>query len=184
VSVSPPPTPRLRTARPSEVDLLGAIDDDAGALYAQFGLAFDLASDHPFVLAEQQRWQRSAALGRAFLAIDATDTPVGFAALDMIDGEPYLDQLSVRVASMRQGIGARLLARCAAWARDEAGTALWLTTYGHLPFNRPYYERHGYQVMPEAACGPGIRRRLAEERRHLPAPQWRVVMRRLLDLEP
>jgi GNAT superfamily N-acetyltransferase len=112
--------------------------------------------------------------------VDAAEASLGFAALDIVDGDPYLEQLAVRAAAMRRGIGALLLAHAAAWAKAQAGRALWLTTYSHLPFNRPYYERHGYLVVPEEDCGPGILHHLAEQRRYLPAPAERVAMRRPL----
>lgn len=106
---------------------------------------------------------------------------MGFAALDLLDGQPYLDQLAVTRAAMRRGVGRRLLERSAEWARDAGGPSIWLTTYAHLPFNRPYYERHGYVVVPEAECGPGLRKHLAEQRGHLPEPAQRVAMRRVLE---
>jgi GNAT superfamily N-acetyltransferase len=170
----------IRPALPSEIDVLKDIDADAGALYAEYGLSSELELDHVFARAELARWLRSAELGRAFLAVDETGTGVGFAALDVVDDEPYLDQLAVRVAAMRRGIGRRLLARSTDWARATGGSAIWLTTYDHVPFNRPYYERHGYFVMPEDACGPSILHHIREQQRYLPAPAHRVAMRRLV----
>jgi len=170
----------IREALPSELDVLHAIDDDASRLYTEYGVTIELGADHVFALAELGRWLRSAELGRAFLAVDASGTGVGFAALDVVDGAPYLDQLAVRVTAMRRGIGGCLLARCADWARAAGGSALWLTTYSHVPFNRPYYERHGYVMMPESTWGPGIRHHIDEQKRHLPAPIHRVAMRRVL----
>jgi GNAT superfamily N-acetyltransferase len=170
----------IRRAQASELELLRAIDDDAVTLYAEHGMPIELASDHSFAQAELRRWLSAAELGRVFLAIDEQGRGLGFAALDLIDGEPYLDQLSVRVAAMRRGIGRRLLAESAEWASTVGGSALWLTTYDHIPFNRPYYERHGYVVVAEAVCGTGIRHHLDEQRRCLPAPDQRVAMRRVL----
>jgi GNAT superfamily N-acetyltransferase len=170
----------IRRASPSELDVLESIDDDASRLYAEHGLPIELGPDHVFARSELQRWLRSAELGRAFLAVDRAGVGVGFAALDVVDDEPYLDQLAVRAAAMRRGIGGRLLARSADWARAEGASAIWLTTYDHLPFNAPYYERHGYVVVPEGACGPGILHHIREQQRHLPAPAHRVAMRRVL----
>ena len=170
----------IRPALPSEIDLLNAIDDDATTLFAEHGVSIELPEDHVFVRAEVARLLRSAEFGRAFLAVDKSGTGVGFAALDVVDGEPYLDQLAVRVAAMRRGIGGRLLERAANWAHAAGGSAIWLTTYDHLLFNRPYYERRGYVVMPEADCGPGILHHLDDQRRYLPAPAHRVAMRRPL----
>lgn len=170
----------IRPALPTDIDTLNAIDDDATTLYAEHGIRIELALDHVFVRNELARWLRATELGRAFLAVDDTGTGVGFAALDIIDGEPYLDQLAVRVAAMRRGIGGRLLASSADWARSTGASAIWLTTYAHVSFNRAYYEQRGYIVIPEDACGPGVRRHLDEQRHHLPAPEHRVAMRRPL----
>ena len=170
----------IRRAQASEIELLRAIDDDAVTLYAEHGMPIELGSEHRFAREELRRWLRAADLGRVFLAIDEQGRGLGFAALDLIDGEPYLDQLSVRVAAMRRGIGRRLLAESDEWATAVGGSALWLTTYDHLAFNRPYYERHGYVVVAEAICGPGIRHHLDQQRLYLPAPAHRVAMRRVL----
>lgn len=156
------------------------VDDDAARLYSEHGIRFDLAEDHPFARDEIVRWGRAAELGRVFLAVEPAGFPIGFAALDLIDGEPYLDQLAVRMASMRRGVGGALLQKAAEWAHELGHSALWLTTYSHLPFNRPFYERHGYVVMPEEACGAGIRHHLEQQRQSLPAPSLRVAMRRSL----
>jgi len=172
------PSFSLRLALPSEIGVLNDIDDDATTLYGEVGLPISLGLDHAFARAELARWLCSAKLGRAFLAVDEAGRGVGFAALDIVDGEPYLDQLAVRVAAMRQGIGGRLLARSNDWVRAAGGSALWLTTYAHLPFNRPHYERHCYVVVPEEACGRGILHHLEEQRKYLPAPAQRVAMRR------
>lgn len=173
-------TLKVRLASPSDIDTLRAIDDDACALFAEHGLELDLPHDHPFAREELARWLRSSELGSVFLAVDPSGTGVGFAALELLDGEPYLDQLAVRVAAMRQGVGRDLLARAAEWGRAVGGSALWLTTYAHLAFNQPYYERHGFAVVPESACGAGIRHHLDEQRRNLPLPDQRVAMRRPL----
>ncbi len=163
-------------AQPGDINELLAIDDDAAALYAAHGLSIDLAPSHPFSRAELARWLHSVELGRAFLAVEHSGLGVGFASLDLVDDEPYLDQLSVRVTTMRRGVGGQLLAHAAAWARTT-GAALWLTTYDHLPFNRAYYEQRGFVVIPESVCSIGIRHHLEEQRRYLPAPSHRIAMR-------
>jgi GNAT superfamily N-acetyltransferase len=170
----------IRPADPGEIDLLCEIDDDASRLYAVSGLDVNLKSDDAFIVAERARWLDSTRRGDAFLAVDGDGLGVGFAALGKADGLPYLDQLSVRMAVMRRGIGRLLLGRALEWAAHHGGDALWLTTWDHLPFNRPFYERHGFQVVPEAQCGPDVQYHLAEERQWLPDPDRRIAMRRPL----
>jgi N-acetylglutamate synthase-like GNAT family acetyltransferase len=98
----------------------------------------------------------------------------------LVDGEPYVDQLSVRCAWMRRGIGRRLLRRAIAWAARSGGRRLWLTTFDHLPWNRPFYVTEGFAVCDEAAIGPELRATLARERAALPLPEHRVAMVRAI----
>jgi GNAT superfamily N-acetyltransferase len=166
----------LHTLSPDDIADAIAIDDDAGALYASAGVHFDIAPDHPFALAEYARWTQAARDGLAFLAAPAEGPAVALLVLGSLDGWPYLDQLSVRTSAMRRGIGRWLVRHSIEWAGDEA---LWLTTYAHVPWNRPFYEREGFEVVPPAACPAGILAILDEQRRYLPAPEQRIAMRRV-----
>jgi len=167
----------VRKATPEDIDEAVAIDDDAGQLFSGFGLHVELGPGHPFAEAERARWLRATRAGNAFLAAPAagpTRPAHGLLVLGRVDGEPYLEQLSVRSGAMRRGLGTQLLHRALEWA---AGEALWLTTYAHVPWNRPFYERFGFAVVPESSCGGDILEILAEQRRWLPAPEQRVAMR-------
>ena len=162
----------IRIARPDELAELVSIDDDASTLYGEAGLAIALPDDHPFVRDEQARWNRALHGGTVFVA-SRDGRMLGFAAIEPLDGASYLDQLSVRRAAMRTGVGRQLLAR----AMDHAASVpLWLTTYAHLPWNAPWYERVGFRRVPEESCGDGIRHHLREERAALPAPDQRIAM--------
>lgn len=165
----------IRRASPAEIDEVISIDDDACALYETVGLHFDISPDHPFAHAEHARWARAANDGNVFLAERAGSPPVAVLVVGRVGGLAYVDQLSVRMSAMRRGIGGRLLMRAIEWAGDDE---LWLTTYAHLPWNRPFYERHGFVSVPASACPPGIVADLEEQRRWLPDPEQRIAMRR------
>jgi GNAT superfamily N-acetyltransferase len=173
------PAPRLFAARPDQLDLAVAIDDDAATLYAEHGLDLAFPADHPFVLAERAWWTDAIAGGRLWFAAEHGGEPAAFAAYGWLDGEPYLDQLSVRRSAMRRGLGRLLLGHVAAWAAAQPARCLWLTTYAHLPFNRPYYEAQGFAPVPPPHR-PEMAATLADQRDHLPLPEQRVVMRRTL----
>jgi len=169
------PSISIRNARADEFPTIIAVDEDATRRYATGGLILDLHPEHPFVLAEQGRWARSLAAGDVFIAEDAARRANGIAVLARVDGEPYLDQLSVRLESAGQGIGTALLTRAFEWAR-ERGDRLWLNTYGHLPWNRPFYERRGFVLVEERVWKPEMRALVEEQRASLPLPEQRVVM--------
>jgi GNAT superfamily N-acetyltransferase len=170
----------LRLGEPADLAVLGDIDADAGTLFEQAGLYLDLPDDHEFPLAERRRWRECLAARTTLLMVDRESGPIGFAAVGRRDGEHYLAQLSVRMRFMRLGLGGALLEAAAELLEACGGRALWLTTYDHLPWNRPFYERHGFVVMPESDCGPELRDEHRIEQRWLPMPGERVVMRRKL----
>jgi GNAT superfamily N-acetyltransferase len=165
----------IHQASPDEIDEMISIDVDASTLYVEAGLDADLGPQHPYSVAERACWTRCAGEGNAFLAGEPRTAPVGLLVMDRIDGAAYLEQLSIRRAAMRQGLGRLLLERAIAWAGREP---LWLTTYGHIPWNRPFYERHGFVTIPQSACPPGLVAILEDQRRALPAPEERIAMRR------
>jgi len=165
----------IRQASAADIDEVVAIDDEACALYDQAGLHFDFGPEHPFALSERARWAVAVRAGDAFVAETPDGRPAGMLVMSRVDGAPYLEQISVRTSAMRRGIGRLLLARAIEWA---AGQPLWLTTYAHLPWNRPFYEQAGFAIVPERECPPEILRILAEQRRWLPDPGERIAMRR------
>lgn len=163
----------LRIANSDELDKLVAIDDAASVLYVKAGLKIELGKDHPFVVAENIRWARAIELGLAHVAVNCQDTPIGFVTLSYLDDEPYLDQISVLPGHMRHGIGTSLLNLAISWS---GGRPLWLTTYSHLPWNRPYYERHGFFTIKDSECGTELCAVLRDQRAALPDPDQRIAM--------
>ena len=170
----------IRRGLPPELSVLTSIDDDSCQLYAANGIVLGLHATHPFAIAEQARWSASLARQSTFIAESVTGRALGFASCGFVDGEPYLDQLSVRLEAMKQGIGSRLITEAISWAEREGGRAIWLTTYAHLPFNRPMYERRGFTIADERACPPEVLHHVDEQRQWLPLPAERVAMRRPL----
>lgn len=170
----------LRVGTPHEIEALCDIDFDACELFVRAGLDMDLPPGHEFFAAERTRWMRSLNLGRTLVALGFSGRMLGFACSGVADGEAYLDQLSVRRQFMRQGVGTALLTASAQRARENGANELWLTTYNHLSWNRPFYERAGFSVVPESQCGPEMLETLALERRWLPSPEQRVAMKMAL----
>lgn len=170
----------IRPALVAEIDTLCQIDLDASTLFEHAGLFLELPSGHEFSVNERNRWLRSLTAGRALLAVSTAGEPVGFAAAGTIDNEPYIDQLSVLTKFMRLGVGTALLNAVVKVSRDSGASALWLTTYSHLSWNGPFYERQGFVVVPERECGAEVCAVLEYERRWLPRPEERVAMRKVL----
>ena len=78
------------------------------------------------------------------MAVDDDGTVVGFTHVLDLDGPWHLEQIAVDPAHGRRGIGAALLE-----ATHDALAALGvrevtLMTYADVPWNGPFYARHGY----------------------------------------
>jgi len=172
-----PTTPAVgfRVGRADELPAVLALDEDASLTYESFGLVIVLDREHPFSVDEERRWGADLQAGRLIIACLDGDDRAGFISFHLVDGVPYLDQLSVRRVHGRQGVGRRLLRRAQIWAAPYG--ELWLTTYAGLPFNEYFYAANGFEVVPEAECGPGIRGFLESQRAALPAPERRIAMR-------
>ena len=153
---------------------LGAVERAAGRIFATVGMA-DVAAHEPLPPAELAGYQRG---GRAWVAVDGDDRPVAYVLVDVVDGGAHIEQLSVHPDAGRQGIGARLVDTVAEWAVASELDRLTLITFRDVAWNRPYYERLGFRVLPDDRLGPG----LAARRRAEPAsgldPTQRVCMYR------
>ncbi|MEO3788719.1 GNAT family N-acetyltransferase [Nonomuraea sp. B10E15] len=106
------------------------------------------------------------------------EPPEGFALLGRVDGNVHLDQLAVHPRSMRRGIGGRLMAAVIDHARASGAPEVTLTTYRDVPWNAPWYTRHGFTALPEPEWGPELRALVAHERELGLEIAPRVVMRR------
>ncbi|GAA4751984.1 GNAT family N-acetyltransferase [Modestobacter marinus] len=134
---------QVRDADDADLAELPGVEAAADGLFVPLGIT-DLPP--PATAAERARAWRVLVAGR----------PVaGFAVLELVDGAVHLEQLSVHPAHGRRGIGAALLAATVEAARQHGADRVTLLTYADVPWNAPYYARHGWEVTPELT--PGLR---------------------------
>jgi 4-diphosphocytidyl-2-C-methyl-D-erythritol kinase len=159
-------------ARPRDIQALGAIERAAATLlvgHAPESALNDTAEESTFLEAE--------AHGRLWVALH-DGVPVGFALIEMLEnGLPHLEEIDVLPEHGRRGIGTALVRAVCVWASQARYSELTLTTFRDLPWNRPFYERLGFRVVP----GDRLSRQLAaivddEAARGFDATR-RVVMR-------
>jgi len=163
----------IRQAYKDEYAVLLKIDEAANTLFSQVGITFDFENDHPFILEESKRWEDAFNNGRCYFTVDSQDHPVGFILLGYVDDQPYLDQISVHPSYMRKGLGLMLLKKAIEWS---GSAPLWLTTYAHVAWNKPFYERHGFKEVSVDQYGPDVCDALKHQRLVLPFPEERIAM--------
>jgi GNAT superfamily N-acetyltransferase len=142
----------IRGVRTADVGRLQAIQLAAGDAFRNVGMGS--VAESPPLPAESLSGYRKA--GRAWVAVDDHDEPVGFVVADVIDEAAHIEQVSVHPAHARQRIGAMLLDHVAGWAARQGLAALTLITFRGVPWNAPYYERLGFRELAPAELTPGL----------------------------
>jgi len=167
----PADSPRsIRPARADELAGLRELELLADERYGDVGFG-------PFAQSDEENH-----LDRAAVVLVSGDPPVGFACVEVVDGNALLWQLSVHPDAGRRGLGSALVEAVCDWARERGHGAVVLTTYRDVLWNAPFYARLGFEVVPEADLTPG----LAAIRRHeqeIGDDDYgpRVAMRRLVE---
>jgi ribosomal protein S18 acetylase RimI-like enzyme len=141
----------FRAARRDDLPAVRELERAAGAAFRDLGMAA-VADDEPPSITELAAFQEDS---RAWVITDDADHPVAYLLIDVVDGNAHVEQISVHPDHARQGLGKTLLDTAAAWAAEHGLAALTLTTYSDVPWNAPYYERLGFQVMAEAQITMG-----------------------------
>lgn len=162
----------IRAAVDSDLLVLQEIERAAGEAFRGIGMP-EIADDEPLPVDALAAY---AAAGRAWVTVDPDDRPVAYLIADVVDGNLHIEQVSVHPRAARRGIGRDLIEHAAAYARDHALPALTLTTFTDVAWNAPYYERCGFQVMPDPE--PALRALIAAEADHGLSRWPRVAMRR------
>jgi GNAT superfamily N-acetyltransferase len=118
----------------------------------------------------------AAEQGNLFVALSDLDVPVGFALLSMLDGMVFLKEMDVDPAHARKGIGRALLQAVVEHASSLELPGVLLTTYRHVPWNAPFYERFGFRIVGPDEMTPGLAAQLAREAEQGLDPKTRVGM--------
>lgn len=154
---------RIRAARVDDFPVLRDIELAAGEIFRDIGMAEVAEYDPPADFRRSQAW----------VAADATDTPVAYLLAEPVDGALHIEQVSVHPDHAHQRIGRRLIDHLDA-------PVLTLTTFTDVPWNAPYYRRCGFVVLEEAgdAITPGLRA-IREHEAAIGLDRWpRCCMRR------
>lgn len=139
----------IRAARQEDLTVLPGIERAAAAVFRATPYAY--LADDGLVSAEVDLAQE-----QVWLVVDAADQPIAFAIVHVLDESVHLHELDVHPDYARQGLGRRLIATVADWARAQGATALTLTTFDDVPWNGPYYARLGFRTLDLVTISPGL----------------------------
>lgn len=168
-------TVRIERARPSQVDALCAIERAAVQLFRGHPAwaAYAAMAIPPELL------HGAIARGLVWAAMEQGE-PVGFVWLDDALGPQAIGigELDVLPAYGGRGIGAALLEHACQWARAAGYRQVHLGTLVDVPWNAPFYAKHGFSVVDKR--DPAFAEALARDRENGFPDNLRVFMSRSL----
>jgi len=147
--------PMIRLARPSDLAALADIERSAGQRFLGTPMAWAADDDPvPPAVLEQAR-----AEGLLWIAEGEDGRPAGFALTRPMERDLYLAEMAVAMPWQGRGLGKALLTAVRAHARAAGYGSVLLTTDRELPWNGPFYRRHGFsELAPDRLPAPLLAR--------------------------
>ena len=168
----------IRLAQSSDIDYLPAIEKAAAQPYLaylpQLGLTPNqlqdiVSADFLYQALHQHHLWVAVWLARQ-------PTVVGFIVVDRLPKGYFIIELDVLPAYGRRGIGSSLIQQVMQSARFKGLATVTLTTFRHVPWTIPFYQRLGFEIVVPEDYTPNIRAIVDHEERHGFSRQVRAVM--------
>ncbi|MGC4075898.1 MAG: GNAT family N-acetyltransferase [Rubrivivax sp.] len=150
----------VRVARRTDIPALQQIEAEAASIFAPHDLPPALAQ-----AMDAAELARLIACGRVWVAQDERGAALGFVACETIGRALHIVEMDVVPGAARRGIGTALLRQAIVHAEgtDEIDVVT-LTTFSHLPWNAPFYARHGFRALVAGGGFEHLSAALASER--------------------
>jgi 4-diphosphocytidyl-2-C-methyl-D-erythritol kinase len=167
-------------ARPDQADILCDIERAAQALFR----GHPAWTSYAAAPMDPQALAAAIAAGRVWVAQDEEGAAVGFVGVEVEDGEIGIAEIDVSPSHGRRGIGAALLEHACAWAAESGYPSVVLGTLSDVPWNAPFYARHGFEPIDPHDYTPALAAHHACDRERGFPMHLRVYMRRRLQAAP
>jgi GNAT superfamily N-acetyltransferase len=123
------------------------------------------------------------ATGQLWVALSRSDDPVGFGLVEALGTRLHLEELDVLPDHGSRGIGTALVDEIERWARLNRFREIALTTFRDVPWNAPFYQRLGYEIVDGSSLDAVLRRWLEDDGARGLDQARRVAMRKRLESE-
>lgn len=166
----------IERAQPSHVGALCSIERKALQLFR----GHPAWPEYSAVSIPPELLRQAIDRGLVWVALAESGEPAGFVWLDteLTDGAIGVAEIDVLPEYCRRGIGAALLEHACAWSREAGYRRMDLGTLADVPWNAPFYARHGFAVVDKNA--PAFAHARQRDREHGFPDHLRVFMSRSL----
>ena len=142
----------LRLARAEDAEAFFEVEEDASELLKNEPSLAGI----PVPPSRDAQTYRDMIKQRHCLVAHDDEQIIGIAAARPIGRELHRHELSVARQHQRRGIGAVLLNAVKIDARNAGIRAVTLHTYRDIPWNAPFYLRHGFAIVDDIASHPRL----------------------------
>ncbi len=171
----------LRPAETTDIEAMRDIERRATQIFRNIG--YDFCADGP--IRDIDEHARVQASGLTLIGITAAASahagaPAGFAVFEPLDGEAHLVEIDVDPSFQGMGLARLLIAAGEDWAQLKGFDGMTLTTYRDVPWNAPFYRRHGFAEFEPDHDRKGLRDTIEREAAWGFALKPRIAMRKRL----
>jgi len=161
----------IRNGKTRDLESIASIEKEAAGLFSPEDLPQALRDE--CVPADQVSASMLADL--TWVAVETSDRPVGFVVTEAFESSLHIVEMSVKPLNMRKGIGRSLVSTVLSAAHTRGFSQVTLTTFEHLPWNKPFYVSCGFSLIEKTELLHHLRKALLEEEHA--GLQNRVAMR-------
>jgi len=162
----------IELAAENHLRAIPCIEQAAAAMFAEV----DLPPELRFLVTDKETLVEAQRGKRLWTALDDQKIVVGFALARVVNGHAHLEEIDVHPDHGRRGIGSQLLGAVITWARAAGLPGITLITFRHLPWNAPFYARHGFVQLDYEDASGSLRELIREEAEAGLEPRNRVAM--------
>lgn len=165
----------VRLAKRIDLAVLPGIEKAAAQLFGPYLEWLGISADVLEGLTTPGFLIRAQTDSRLWVAAIA-QKPVGFIVAKFLPSCCFVVELDVHPDYGRIGIGSALVRACCRGAQRKGFDRVVLTTFRRVPWNIPFYQRLGFEVLPAGQWSLDIEAIVQHEARYGFAPEKRAVM--------
>jgi len=132
----------IRKAVPGDVKFLPQIEKEASSLFIDYGLEAGVFADVTG-LDELFRAQKEGLLWIA----ETNNKIIGFAFVEALNSGFVLSEIDVLPLFGKKGVGSQLLKEVLKHVKRSGHKKLFLTTFKEIPWNYPFYQKWGFNLL-------------------------------------
>lgn len=150
---------KIRLATQADVPLLDGIEAVAGTIFPPMSLPENILAER----VPNDVFMKAISQGRLLVAVDSTQSPVGFAFWQDIESSALLSLIEVDPRYGKKGLGTALVVAIIEQVAKDCFSYLYLTTFLNIPWNAPFYQKLGFTLIDDAEQPKWIKDILIEE---------------------